>query len=106
MSSLYPLFAPVSVPYRHRVSAVAGIAPASLNFAAPLNPYAKASGQGNASHAQTAQGRYDANSAGPNFAAHILVEAGLAGNDPFASARGAKAYDNRRAPITTLRLVA
>jgi hypothetical protein len=101
-----PLSAPVCVPYRHRVSAVAGVAPANLNLDAPMNPHARTSHQDKASKAQATQGRYDANSAAPGFAAHILVEAGLAGSDPFASARGAKAYDSRRTPIKTLRLVA
>jgi hypothetical protein len=96
MTSLSHLCAPVSVPYRHNVRPVAPVAAVTLELTGPLNPYAK-------SHAR---GRYSADSAAPGFAAQVLVEAGLTGSDPFAGARGAKAYDGRRAPITTLRLVA
>jgi hypothetical protein len=106
MSPLSSLSAAVSVPYRHRVSAVAGVAPVSLNLEAPATPYNKPTPQNKLHQSQAAQGRYNAQSAGPAFAAHILVEAGLAGSDPFVGARGAKAYDSRRAPLTTLRLVA
>jgi hypothetical protein len=94
------------VPYRHRVSAVAGIAPLEMRLDAPLNPYAKTNSQNTAGQANSARGGYNANSAGAGFAAAILVEAGLAGDDPFAGTRGAKAYDNRRPPITSVRLVA
>jgi hypothetical protein len=106
MIPLSPLSGLDCVPYRHRVSAVGGLAPVKLNLNAPLNPYASAQSQDKARQNYASRGRYDAASAGPGFAAQILVEAGLAGSDPFAGARGAKAYDTRRAPITTLRLVA
>jgi hypothetical protein len=94
------------VPYRHRVSAIVGIAPIEMRLDAPLNPYAKGKRENTAGQANSARGRYDTNSAGAGFSAAILVEAGLAGDDPFAGNRGAKAYDNRRPPITTIRLVA
>lgn len=106
MIPLSPLSGVDCVPYRHTVSAVGGVARANLHLNAPANPYASAQGQDKTRPNNAPRGRYDAASAGPGFAARILVEAGLTGSDPFAGARGAKAYNNRRAPITTLRLVA
>jgi hypothetical protein len=88
-----PLNAPVFVPYQHNVSAVARVAKADLNLGAPLNPYPKAERPSTASTTgQSPRGRYSAQSAAPEFAAHILVEGGLSGTDPFARARGQKAY--------------
>jgi hypothetical protein len=106
MNPLSHICAPVSVPYRHNVSAVAPVAAVTLDLTGPLNPYAKSSSQEKASSQAQARGRYTANSAAPGFAAQVLVEAGMTGSDPFAGARGAKAYDTRRPPPTTLRLVA
>jgi hypothetical protein len=106
MTSLSHLCAPVSVPYRHNVRPVAPVAAVTLELTGPLNPYAKSSNQDKTRTDAHARGRYSADSAAPGFAAQVLVEAGLTGSDPFAGARGAKAYDGRRAPITTLRLVA
>jgi hypothetical protein len=106
MTSLSHLCAPVSVPYRHTIRAVAPIAPVTLDLNAPLNAYARGSSNDRANADKAARGRYTANSAAPGFAAQVLVEAGMTGTDPFAGARGAKAYDSRRAPLTTLRLVA
>ena len=102
------LFAPVSVPYRHNVSAVAAVSSVTLDLNAPLNPYGRSSKQEGSTppNAQAARGRYTANSAAPGYAAHVLVEAGLTGEDPFAPSRGAKAYDGRRVPLTTVRLIA
>jgi hypothetical protein len=108
MTNLSGLNALTSVPYRHKVSAVARVAPVSLNLSAPLNPYAKAGRDSKTEQARPAMesGRYSARAAAPGFVAHILVEAGLTGSDPFAGTRGAQAY---AAPIKTegsLRLVA
>jgi hypothetical protein len=106
MTALPHLSAPVSVPYRHNVRAVAPVAPVTFDLTGPPNPYAKSGNHDKASAESQARGRYTANSAAPGFAAQVLVEAGLTGSDPFAPARGAKAYDTRRAPPMTLRLVA
>lgn len=106
MIPLSPLSGLNCVPYRHTVRAVDGVARVELHLNGPANPYASAQSQDKARQNNAPQGRYDAASAGPGFAAQILVEAGLAGSDPFAGTRGAKAYDSRRAPISTLRLVA
>jgi hypothetical protein len=106
MIALPHLCAPVSVPYRHTVRAIAPVAAVTLDLNAPTNPYARASSQDKARYEQAARGRYSADSAAPGFAAQVLVEAGLTGSDPFAGVRGARAYDSRRAPIGTLRLVA
>jgi hypothetical protein len=105
MTTLSHLYAPVSVPYRHKVIAVAPPAPVSLDLNAPLNPYAKTAHTKNANQSAP-RGRYSANSAAPGFAAQVLVEAGLTGSDPFAAARGARAYDARPTPVANLRLVA
>jgi hypothetical protein len=107
MTSLSHLNAPNSVPYQHKVSAVARVAPVKLNLDAPLNPFAKAQGQSKADQAkQTERGRYSAQAAAPGFAAHILVEAGLVGSDPFAATRGAQAYASPLRKAASLRLVA
>ena len=106
MTPLSHLYAPISVPYRHKVSAIAPTAPVTLDVNAPANPYAKPFSDEKARQENLARGRYSATSANPCFAAQILVEAGLTGSDPFAAMRGTKAYDTHRAPITTLRLVA
>jgi hypothetical protein len=106
MNPLSHLCAPVSVPYRHTVRAVAPVARVTLDLTGPLNPHAKSSHQEKPRAAGQASGGYAAGSAAPGFAAQVLVEAGLTGTDPFAGSRAAKAYDSRRAPITTLRLVA
>jgi hypothetical protein len=106
MTSLSHLNAPNNVPYQHKVSAVARVAPVKLNLDAPLNPYAKAQGQSKAQQtAHTERGRYSAQAAAPGFAAHILVEAGLTGSDPFASTRGAQAYASPLKKSGSLRLV-
>jgi hypothetical protein len=107
MTSLSHLNAPNSVPYQHKVSAVARVAPVNLNLDAPLNPYAKAQSQSTAQQTtQSARGRYSAQAAAPGFAAHILVEAGLTGTDPFAGTRGAQAYASAPMKSGSLRLVA
>ena len=107
MSNVSSFNAPVFVPYQHKVSAVARVAPAKLNLDAPLNPYPR---QGRASSqsasGEPVRGRYSAHAAAPGFAAHILVEAGLTGDDPFAAARGAKAYSNSASKTGYLRLTA
>ena len=106
MNPLSHLCAPVSVPYRHKVSAIAAIAPVTLDLNAPANPYAKSPNNDKARTENTSRGRYNAMSAGPGFAAQILVEADMTGSDPFAGLRGAKAYNTRHAPMTSVRLVA
>jgi hypothetical protein len=105
MSPLSHLCAPVSVPYRHKVSAVAAIAPVTLDLRAPLNPYGARQSQDKASP-NGPRGRYNAESAAAGFAAQVLVEAGLAGSDPFVVTRCNRAYQPPQGAITTLRLVA
>jgi hypothetical protein len=107
MTNLSHLNAPAPVPYRHTVHAVARVAPVKLNLDAPIGPFAKAQGQDKA-HPDTyaERGRYSAQAAAPGFAAHILVEAGLAGIDPFHPARAAQAYGPRPKTPGALHLVA
>jgi predicted TIM-barrel fold metal-dependent hydrolase len=108
MSHVSSFNAPVFVPYQHKVSAVARVAGAKLNLDAPLNPYPRqerASSQ-DAPNAANARGRYSAQAAAPGFAAQILVEAGLTGDDPFAAARGVKAYTKSAANLGYVRLTA
>jgi hypothetical protein len=106
MTPLSRLSAAVGVPYRHNVQAAAPVAPVTLDLNGPLNVYERASRDDKAHGNRAARGGYSATSAAPGFAAQVLVEANLTGTDPFAATRGAKAYDARRAPITSLRLVA
>jgi hypothetical protein len=106
MTSLSPLSAFVPVPYQHRVSAVARVAPVNLNLDAPVNPYPREKAQqARAANAQPRPG-YSAAAASAGFAAQILVEAGLAGQDPFASSRRAKAYAGPAINAQNLRLIA
>jgi hypothetical protein len=98
MTGLSHLNAPLSVPYRHKVSAVAHVAAVNLNLEAPLNPFPNsndAKAKSNQANASSARGRYSAQAAAPGFAAQILVEAGLSGSDPFAATRAASAYGHR-----------
>jgi hypothetical protein len=105
MTSLSHLNAPNNVPYQHKVSAVARVASVNLNLDAPLNPYAKAQSHAKAEQAKQAErGRYNAQAAAPGFAAHILVEAGLTGSDPFQAARAAAAYGSRAKTLGALHL--
>ena len=106
MNPLSHLSAPVIVPYRHTVRAIAAVAAVNLHLKSPPNPYARAGDDTKARQEQAVRGHYSANSAAPGFAAQVLVEAGLTGSDPFAGTRGAKAYDTRRVPTQILRLVA
>jgi hypothetical protein len=107
MSNVSSFNAPVFVPYQHKVSAVACVAPTKLNLDAPLNPYPRqerASSQ--SSSGEPVRGRYSAQAASAGFAAQILVEAGLTGEDPFAAARGAKAYAYSASKAGYVRLTA
>jgi hypothetical protein len=106
MTPLSHLNAPVSVPYRHRVNAVEIVAAVNLDLNGSGQPFLKASKSDKARQGGPSRNSYCANSAAPGFAAQVLVEAGLTGSDPFAAARGARAYDARLAPLTNLRLVA
>jgi predicted TIM-barrel fold metal-dependent hydrolase len=94
MNAMSPSNASVFVPYQHKVNGVARIAPTNLNLDAPLNPYPKAerASKNQSSDQQAAPRRYSAQAAAPGFAAQILVEAGMTGDDPFAQKRCAKAY--------------
>jgi hypothetical protein len=105
MTPLSSLSQAALVPYRHRVSAVAAVVPATLDLNRPAPPFHQADGGDRASSSKS-YNTYSANSAAPGFAAHILVEAGLTGSDPFAGARAARAYYARPAFNQTIRLVA
>jgi hypothetical protein len=107
MTSLSHLNAPISVPYQHKVSAVARVAAVNLNLDAPLNPYAQSGDKAKNYQASTQdRGRYSATAAAPGFAAHILVEAGLTGSDPFAATRAAHAYGQQFKRVGALHLTA
>jgi hypothetical protein len=100
------LNAPISVPYRYIVRAVAPVAAVTLDSTRPIDLPPRRSHQDKAEQQKSVQGRYNADSAAPAFAAHILVEAGLTGSDPFAGMWATKAYDTRRVPPASIRLVA
>ena len=106
MTPMSNLYAPTSVPYRHTVPAVAQVAAVSLDLNRPQNPFSRAPHQDHSRQSNDSRGRYSVNSAAPGFAAQILVEAGLADTDPFASMRGAHAYSTSQAAHKVLRLVA
>lgn len=106
MSGIYPPFATVSVPYQHKVRCVAPVAKVALNLDAPLNPFAREHAHKSNQSKSAGKSSYSAHNAGAGFAAHILVEAGLTGNDPFASQRCAKAYANQPINAQKVRLVA
>jgi hypothetical protein len=107
MTSLSHLNAPISVPYRHKVSAVARVAPVNLNLDAPLNPYAQSGNKAKTEQAtRPNRGGYSATAAAPGFAAQILVEAGLTGTDPFAANRAVQAYGQQLKKAGALHLTA
>jgi hypothetical protein len=106
MTPLSHLNAPVSVPYRHKVNAVERVTAVNLDLNGSAQPFLKASTSDKARQSGPSRNSYCANSAAPGFAAQVLVEAGLAGSDPFAAARCARAYDAQRSALTNLRLVA
>jgi hypothetical protein len=91
------------VPHRHRVEPVAAISPVQAIGSRSTNGDA---GQSSDRAKLEAKQRHTARSAAPGFAAHILVEADLAGPDPFAQLRSAKAYQSARPVPTQLKLVA
>jgi hypothetical protein len=91
MGPLSNLSSTPSVPLRHKVEPVRAVSPTlAVGHNASHERYAgqKAKAQINA------RPRYNSHSAAPGFAAHILVEADLIGNDPFAGLRGTKAYQS------------
>lgn len=103
MSALLPYAASPVVPYRHRVTAVPAVE--------PVQEALHRAGQDDTGHRTRSANasdrvRYDANSAAAAFAIHVLMEAGLAGEDPFANLRGFKAYKPRRLLPPRLRLIA
>jgi len=102
MNALSPYAAFASVPYRHKVTAVPAIEPITDDLKGSSQDYAsRARSTGSAQD----RGRYDANSAAAGFSIHVLVEAGLTGEDPFAAMRGAKAYQARIARTRRVQLV-
>ena len=102
MNALSPYAAFASVPYRHKVTAVPAIEPISDDLRGSSQDY---SSRAHFDKGTAERGRYDANSAASGFSIHVLVEAGLTGDDPFAAMRGAKAYQTRVARSRRVQLV-
>ena len=102
MNALSPYAAFASVPYRHKVTAVPAIEPIPDDLRGSSQDYTS-----RARHDKHTfeRGRYDANSAAAGFSIHVLMEAGLTGEDPFAALRGAKAYQARVARTRRVQLV-
>jgi hypothetical protein len=103
MNALSPYAAFATVPYRHKVAAVPAIEPIADDLRGSSQDY---SSRARFDKAAAERGRYDANSAAAGFSIHVLVEAGLTGEDPFAAMRGAKAYQARVARTRRVQLVA
>jgi hypothetical protein len=104
MSGLTPLSPFASVPYRDSVAPVRGVARVDLRLDGPAGERPRAKAR---SPEAEARARHSAASAAAGFAAHVLFEAGAAGQDPSSTERAARAY--ARAPMipaTRLRLVA
>jgi hypothetical protein len=106
MSSIYPAFHTSLVPYQHKVQAVGRVLATNLHLDAPTNPYPSDHSEKSQSRARPSGQRYNAQSAASAFAAHILVEADLTGQDPFAPTRRTKAYQGNPINHPKLRLVA
>ncbi|WP_085341211.1 hypothetical protein [Aquidulcibacter paucihalophilus] len=102
MTSLTPYAAYASVPYRHKVTAVPAIEAIPDDLKGSSQDYA---GRARFDKATQDRGRYDAHSAAAGFSIHVLVEAGLTGEDPFAALRGAKAYQARMRQTRRVQLV-
>ncbi|MCA3693913.1 hypothetical protein [Aquidulcibacter sp.] len=102
MTSLSPYAASASVPYRHKVTAVPAIEAITDDLKGSSQDY---SSRARFDKATQDRGRYDANSAAAGFSIHVLVEAGLTGEDPFAALRGAKAYQARMRQTRRVQLV-
>jgi hypothetical protein len=95
------------VPYRYRVEAVAAIAAVNADFKAdPKDAAANGEKAHSARQGKADRVRYSADSAAPAFAAQILVEAGLTGQDPFSGQRAHRAYASAAVKHQTLRLTA
>lgn len=102
MNALSPYAAFASVPYRHKVTAVPAIEPIPDDLRGSSQDYSSRARQ---DKADFERGRYDANTAAAGFSIHVLVEAGLTGEDPFAALRGAKAYQARTRRTRRIQLV-
>ncbi len=102
MNALSPYAAFVSVPYRHKVTAVPAIEPIPDDLRGSSQDYTS---RARFDKATSERGRYDANSAAAGFSIHVLMEAGLTGEDPFAALRGAKAYQARVTRTRRVQLV-
>jgi hypothetical protein len=106
MTASSALNAPMSVPNRYAVPKVSRVSPATLDLKGPLNGYTRVQPDDERQKDGASRGQYGINVAAPGFAAHILVEAGLTGSDPFAGMRAAKAYQAETATRATVRLIA
>ncbi len=102
MNALSPYAAFVSVTYRHKVTAVPAIEPIPDDLRGSSQDYTS---RARFDKATSERGRYDANSAAAGFSIHVLIEAGLTGEDPFAALRGAKAYQARVTRTRRVQLV-
>lgn len=102
MNALSPYAAFASVPYRHKVTAVPAIEPIPEDLRGSSQDYSNRAHRDKHSFERR---RYDANSAAAGFSIHVLMEAGLTGEDPFAALRGAKAYQARVGRTWRVRLV-
>ncbi len=102
MNALSPYAAFASVPYRHKVTAVPAIEPIPDALRGSSQDYTSTTRD---NKTRAGKGRYDANSAAACFSIHVLVEAGLTGEDPFAALRGAKAYRARTYHTRRIQLV-
>lgn len=102
MNALSPYAAFASVPDRHKVTAVPAIEPIPDDLRGSSQDYASRKHHDKAAFER---GHYDANTAAAGFSIHVLVEAGLTGDDPFAALRGAKAYQVRRRRMRRVQLV-
>lgn len=102
MNALSPYAAFASVPYRHKVTAVPAVEPIPEDLKGSSQDY---SSRARFDKTTSARGQYDANSAAAGFSIHVLMEAGLTGDDPFAAMRAAKAYQARIARTRRVQLV-
>jgi hypothetical protein len=99
MAGLTPLSAMAPVPFRDRVAPVSAVARVELRLDGQDPAGAKAKPRER--KAETTA-RHGAASAASAFSAHVLMQAGVAGQDPTAPAQAARAY--ARPPQAPVRL--
>lgn len=82
------------VPYRHRVEPVRRISPVQPVQQEPPGPDARRRQGGTRTEqpGTTPPPRHSAATAAPGWAAHLLFEAGMAGEDPARASRARRAY--------------